>query len=226
MSYLHSHADSATRAKAAVLVGGIHAIIGTVLVAGLTFTYLDKQDKDFIAIKFTDPPEAPPTDPVDPTPIESAYVAPTVLSPPIPISTNTPIEITPVDLPLVNHPIDVVTIPRPTTGLAPLPPTPTPTFAPAAPSPINGPAGWITNADYPGSALRREDEGTASYRLVVGSDGRVDACEITASAGTAALDQATCRLIERRARFEAATDPSGRQVVGTFTGQVTWQIPD
>ncbi|ANC50469.1 hypothetical protein CP97_14783 [Aurantiacibacter atlanticus] len=54
----------------------------------------------------------------------------------------------------------------------------------------------------------------------------MNACEIIGSTGHASLDNATCRLIERRARFDPATSTSGETVVGTYTGTVTWQIPD
>jgi protein TonB len=85
---------------------------------------------------------------------------------------------------------------------------------------------WITTDDYSRSDLTRNREGTARYRLVIGSDGRVDACEITSSTGHTSLDTATCRLIERRARFDPATNSQGNRVVGTYSGSVTWQIPE
>ena len=97
---------------------------------------------------------------------------------------------------------------------------------PSAASPRNGPAGWITSNDYARSDLVREREGTAGYRLVIGSNGRVDACEITRSSGHASLDSNTCRLIESRARFEPAKNNRGETTVGTYTGTVTWQIPE
>ena len=91
--------------------------------------------------------------------------------------------------------------------------------------PSNDSARWITTDDYPAAALRRGQEGTASYRLTLSSSGRVSACEITTSSGDSQLDSATCRFITRRARFTPATDSSGVAVVGTYTGTVRWEIP-
>ena len=42
----------------------------------------------------------------------------------------------------------------------------------------------------------------------------------------AALDDATCRLISRRAQFDPATDETGARVPGTYTGSVRWELPD
>jgi protein TonB len=83
----------------------------------------------------------------------------------------------------------------------------------------------VVTGDYPPSALRRGDEGTTRFRVVVGTDGRVDACEVTGSSGNAELDAAACRNIERRARFEPASDGNGQKVVGTYTSSVSWRIP-
>jgi protein TonB len=71
-----------------------------------------------------------------------------------------------------------------------------------------------------------EIEGTVGYRLVIGTNGRVASCELTRPSGNKALDDATCRLIASRARFEAATDETGAKVMGTYTGSVRWEIPD
>ena len=49
---------------------------------------------------------------------------------------------------------------------------------------------------------------------------------MTRSTGNGQLDAATCRYIERRARFEPATDESGAKVIGSYTGTVKWEIPE
>lgn len=105
-------------------------------------------------------------------------------------------------------------------------PVPSPTFKPKAPIPANNQAKWITTNDYPARPLRDGVEGVAEYRVVIGSNGLVSSCEITQSTGDGTLDQTTCRLISRKARFQAATDESGASVVGTYTGKVRWDIPD
>jgi periplasmic protein TonB len=99
-------------------------------------------------------------------------------------------------------------------------------FTPRPPAPANGPAGWVTNNDYPRTAIVREQEGNVGYALGINADGRVEDCRITTPSGFDALDRATCRLIERRARFRAATDSNGAAVAGTWRGTVSWTIPE
>jgi periplasmic protein TonB len=119
-------------------------------------------------------------------------------------------------------------VPRPDTGpiLRPDPPQPTPSFTPRSARPSNSQARWISNDDYPRRPLIDGVEGVARYRLIVGTNGRVSSCEITASTDNRLLDEATCRLIANRARFDPATDESGARVLGDYNGTVRWQIPD
>ncbi len=87
-------------------------------------------------------------------------------------------------------------------------------------------AALISNDDYPPSALRAEEQGTVGFRLEVDPQGRVTQCTVTASSGSANLDAATCRLMQRRAQFEPALDRKGRPTSGTVTSQIRWVIPD
>ncbi len=103
---------------------------------------------------------------------------------------------------------------------------PAPTYTPKAPSPTNGPVGWVSTNDYPRRALTRGWEGDLSYALDVGSDGRVTQCRILSSTGHQILDAKACEVIERRARFEPATDATGSRVAGTYRGRVSWIIPE
>jgi protein TonB len=100
-----------------------------------------------------------------------------------------------------------------------------PTFAPRAAAPRNEPARWVVTDDYPSRDLREGNEGVAVFRAVVGSNGRVSACEIVRTSGHAGLDAATCKAVTARARFEPATDENGEKVVGTYGNSVRWQIP-
>jgi len=104
-------------------------------------------------------------------------------------------------------------------------PTHTALFKPRPPAPKNDPRNWVTADDYPARDLREGNEGTVLFRVVVGSNGRVSACEIVRSSGHPGLDAATCRAVTARARFEPATDENGEKVVGTYSNNVRWQIP-
>ena len=227
MSFVQSHADPAARAKAIIVVTGIHAVLGITLVVGLTYTGVINVTKNLPSRLFptAPPPEtpAPPPEAAQPTTPQIPQYAPV---PQIPLTPTAETTVRPVPENPPVGPIGLAPIPLPTPTYSPAVPTPTPSFSPVSARPRNGPTGWITNNDYPRAGITRQLEGVAGYRLVIGSDGRVDECQITSGTGHTVLDRATCQLIERRAQFEPAKDQSGRTVVGTYTGQVTWDIPD
>ncbi|KLI63245.1 TonB family protein [Aurantiacibacter marinus] len=231
MAYTDAGSDPAIRGKAAVTVIGIHALLGFGLVAGLAVkSIIVEPEPDIIGTEviYDVPPPVDPIEPVPETPVPPTST-PQVPDSPFVFTTPTDITVAPVtdSEPFVVRVPTPSPIPMPGTNPGPVPtPSPEPIIAPVSATPNNGPTGWITNNDYSRSDLTRGREGTASYRLVVGSDGRVDACEITSGTGHASLDRTTCRLIERRARFNAATDNRGARVVGTYSGSVTWRIPE
>lgn len=80
--------------------------------------------------------------------------------------------------------------------------------------------------DYPMEAIRREEQGTVTYRATVGIDGRVSACAITSSSGSIYLDAATCNIIQRRARFRPALDQHGQPIEDHFAGRIRWVLPE
>lgn len=108
----------------------------------------------------------------------------------------------------------------------PIPSTvPDPVFPPKLAHPIGKPGLWVTPNDYPAADLRAEHEGTTRFRLSIGADGKVQACEVTVSSGFASLDAAACANLRKRAKFVAATDASGAAVPGTYASAVRWTIP-
>jgi TonB family protein len=110
---------------------------------------------------------------------------------------------------------------------APPPPPPRPRSSKWRPVyPAGNPGSWVTTNDYPAAALREFAQGITGFRLVIGRDGRVSDCSITASSGSNDLDAATCRLISQRARFEAARDDRGKPTEGTYSNRVRWVIPN
>ncbi len=101
-----------------------------------------------------------------------------------------------------------------------------PTFTPGRATPHNDPGGWVTTSDYRTSWINRESTETARFDLAIEPSGRVASCRITQSTRHDALDQATCRLIAQRARFEPATDGTGKSVAGTYSSSIHWILPD
>jgi protein TonB len=123
--------------------------------------------------------------------------------------------------------------------LTPVPPLPLPQpnaadEAPAAPQPsqavsahAKGARGaWITSEDYPPSALRSREAGIVGIEAAIDAEGRVFACTVTASSGSAALDATACKLYQKRGRFTPARDEAGRTVASTVTDRIRWQLPD
>jgi TonB family protein len=92
---------------------------------------------------------------------------------------------------------------------------------PAAPARI---ARRPHRGDYPALALIDDVAGTTAFALSVGSDGRASNCRVTASSGSALLDDTTCKLLLRRARFAPAT-ANGKAVAGEWKSRVRWELP-
>ena len=90
--------------------------------------------------------------------------------------------------------------------------------------PLQSAGSWITNDDYPREAMRRHEEGTASFTLQIDANGQVTGCEITHSSGFKVLDDATCATLMRRARFNPAKDDQGHPKAGTFSSKMRWLI--
>ena len=63
------------------------------------------------------------------------------------------------------------------------------------------------------------------FTVQVSPEGRVTDCTVTGSSGSPDLDEAACRSISRRARFNPATNGEGEKVAGTYSNSVRWQIP-
>ena len=222
MAYSDQTQDFRKRATAIAGVAAIHAALGLAVVTGLTITGLapavDPWDP------FTLTPEVKPTPPPEPRkeqqPLESVITAPLPKLDPIPDRK--------IDVPVADPVFDdspFVVDPGPKAE-PPVEAAPTPGFIPRLARPRNEPSGWLSTDDYPRAPLVDGVEGIAAYRLIVGTNGRVSACEVTRSTGNAQLDSATCKFIVRRARFEPATDETGAKVVGAFTGTVKWEIPE
>ena len=231
MAYL----DQTRRPSPASMAGviAIHAAVGVAIVTGLTVSGTLAPPDEFIPtydIKDAPPPPPEPTpEPTRDMPEVSQVTPPMVIpKPPLDLPVPAPrFDSTEIILP----PAPPVPRPGPTLGLDPVPtPRVTPTQPPMGPSvgakPRNDPAAWISTDDYRTSWINREMTGTARFRLEIAATGRVTKCTITGSTGHDALDQATCQLLERRARFQPARTGSGEPIAGSYESAVRWVLPD
>jgi periplasmic protein TonB len=210
-------------AGAAVLL--IEAGIGLALVAGLTATMVVKPDRVLEAtiIPIPKDPTPPPPDTKD------VRKNPSVIDRPDPLIKLPPIN--PPNLPEVTESTghegttDLGDVAFPLPDTTPPPPE-VPLFKPKSAKPLGKWANWVTTNDYPKSDLRAEHQGVTRYRLTIDSRGAVSDCTVTASSGWPGLDKAACSTVQRRANFEPATDQTGARVAGSFSGSVSWQIPE
>ena len=216
-------------ALAAVI--GIHAALGAALLAGLAIEYVQQEKNERIRTWFEKkeipPPPKPETQPEvdtrEPT-VPPPYFPPSPLpKPEAPVFESVP-------NPVPNDNI-VVRLPVAKAGPELIPvPQPRPTMEPVTKVsdavPRNSPGGWVTVDDYKTSWINREYTGTARFRLKIAANGSVENCTLQGSTGHAALDEATCRLITRRARFTPAKLSDGSTTAGTYTGSIVWRLPD
>ena len=80
MSFVQSHADPAARAKAIIIVTGVHAVLGVALVVGLTYTGVigEKENLPSRLFPTAPPPEtpAPPPEAAQPATPQTPQYAP------------------------------------------------------------------------------------------------------------------------------------------------------
>lgn len=221
MSYAQRREMGSNRTIAIIIVALLHVVLGYALVSGLAYNVVKKAAEDLKTFNVEEEPPPPPEEPPPPPPEQvQVETPPPVVAPPPIVRTNT--------------------LPPPVTTTRTAPPpviTPTAPVAPPAPpappppriEPVRAKGdvrGLFSTDDYPSRALRNEEQGTVRARLTIDSRGRVSGCTITQSSGSAELDSTTCRLLERRARFDPATDSSGNKVEGSYTTPpITWRIP-
>lgn len=224
MAYLDQSRRPSPGSMVAVIA--VHAAIGAALIAGLTVSGVIK-DKPGIVDTWDIPKDIPPPPPEPTPPAEPAQPRqsqPThVPIPQLPLRPAQP------DRPTTD--LILPPIPTPQPGLRPAPDpgpsaVPQPRFAAVGAKPRNDPGRWLTDADYKSSWARQELVGQAQFRLEIAADGRVTNCTITGSTGHRELDNATCSLVTRRARFEPARGTEGEPVTGSYSSSVRWRLPE
>ena len=215
------------RIAAIVIVALLHALLGYAFVTGLAYNVVKQVAQDLKTFDVTEEPPPPEEEPPPPPP-ETPQVEPPPVAPPPIVRTN------------VAPPPPMRTVqeapPRPPTMVVPPPAPPAPPPPPPAPPPPPKKvetarakanlSSYVSNDDYPSSAIRNEEQGTTGFRLTVGPNGRVTNCSVTSSSGSSALDNATCSLMTRRARFTPARDSNGQPTTDTVSSRIRWVLPE
>ena len=94
-----------------------------------------------------------------------------------------------------------------------------------APEPTTSPATWISYSDYPKELLREGREGTVYFRLDVDETGKATGCHVQQSTRPDGFDEAVCKSLMRRARFEPALGADGKPIPSYWRSSVSFQIP-
>ena len=215
-----AYADQSTssnRVIALVVVALLHVLLGYGLVTGLAFEAVKKVAQRVTTI---DIEEEKPKEELPPPPPPKDAPPPPIVAPPPPINLS-PAPPAIQTAPTAPPPPPLV-VP---TAAPPPPPPPAPTHTPKPPQPRNAPGSWATPDDYPTKAMREDRAGTTRFSVTVDAEGKVSSCQVTGSSGHSDLDDATCKLVTRRARFKPATDGEGQPTSGSYSNAVRWQIP-
>lgn len=226
MSYLDQSHRASPGSMAAVI--GIHAGIGALLVFGLTVAGgVIERDAPVPSFDLKDEVPPPPPPEIEPQPQPDAA---TPQTPPINVP-RPPLDLVPVQPRIDTTDLILPPMPTPTRQAervlpGPVVPPTVPKVDPVAAKPRNDPARWVTTDDYRSNWINREMTGTARFRLEIAANGSVRNCSITGSTGHSALDQATCDLVSRRARFQPARGADGEPVAGTYDSAVRWVVPE
>ena len=83
----------------------------------------------------------------------------------------------------------------------------------------------FSSDDYPAEAIRRDQQGTAQFMLLIDEKGKAAGCDILVPSGVPALDAMGCQVIRERLKLKPALDKSGKPVRSTIvTPPVTWRM--
>jgi len=227
-----TYAANTRRPNPAAMAGamGIPAAIGALLVVGLAVTVVTAPTPPRLkGVTFTPAPLPPPppqpdaAKPTNPAVPQTSTV--TTLPPrtdmlPVDLGTSDPVFALPGAGDLIGTGVGPVDfgIPGPTASAS--------AFDPVGARPRGNPGRWVSDIDYRPRWIREDMAGSARFTLSIDAAGKVTGCTVTRSTGHGALDAATCELVTKRARFEPARDSAGKPSAGSYTGTITWKIPE
>lgn len=93
---------------------------------------------------------------------------------------------------------------------------------PKAAGPLDSPATWFTDSDYPPDARPGPVDTRVKVLLVIDTTGKVSGCKITLSSGDPVLDATTCRLAALRGRFDVQKNEAGDSIPYTWPLAIRW----
>jgi protein TonB len=224
MSYAERRQMSSNKTAAIVVVALVHLGLGYALVTGLAYNVIKQAAEDLKTFDVEEEPPPPEEIPPPPENQPETPPPPQVAAPPPLVRTpvvSSPVQATPNPPPFVPTPVY-----RPAPPAPPRPPPPPPVKRVEPKSVTGSLQGLIRDADYPQSAIERDEQGVVAVSLTIGPSGRVSNCSVTSSSGSRTLDSTTCRILSSRARYTPAQDASGNPTSGNVTGRVTWRLQE
>ena len=82
------------------------------------------------------------------------------------------------------------------------------------------------NDDYPNNLLNAGVQGSVGALMRVDATGAVDDCKAIEQSGTAQLDDVTCQILRKRAKYQPAIDRLGKPVPALIFYRINWMIAD
>lgn len=83
---------------------------------------------------------------------------------------------------------------------------------------------WAGKIQYPLKAKRQRSEGVTYFDLLISPDGEPTSCRATKSSGFDELDQTTCAVALKQAKFQPARDDRGEPTHMLLRGHFAWTL--
>ncbi|MEI6418153.1 MAG: TonB family protein [Sphingomonadales bacterium] len=190
----------------------LHIFLAYAFISGLAMQAIKQLANKVEAVNIKE--EAPPPEEPPPPPPKEMEIPPYVPPPDVTVAQDAAPTIT------VQQ---AVPQPEPPRYVAPAPAPPAPAGPPPSRATDKGRNNNISTDDYPDASRRAEEEGVVRVRFVIDTTGKVSACEVAQTSGFPRLDDATCKIIIRRWRYNPATQ-NGQPVAETKVQAVRWKL--
>jgi hypothetical protein len=86
--------------------------------------------------------------------------------------------------------------------------------------PMSNPGNWLNSSDYPEDMLQDRQPALVEFRLDVDEMGKATGCYIQATTKPKEFDNAVCKGIVRRAKFDPALDAEGKPMKSYYKNRV------
>ncbi|WP_395623726.1 TonB family protein [Sphingomonas daechungensis] len=85
---------------------------------------------------------------------------------------------------------------------------------------------WLSPQDTPTRVMPSNVVQSVGIGVTVTPEGKFQSCTVEKSSGNSLLDQHTCKIVQRRARFRPAVDLAGSAAYGVYRVNISWYVGD